>query len=74
MTVPSTIVAAEHIQFTPALPDKIEAAHGLPLGHDDKLFMSLDGAEEFPDECPAVRAHRIVRRLRAITSDRSAGR
>ena len=48
MTVPSAIVAAERIQFTPALPDKVEAANGLPLGHDDKLFMSLDGAEEFP--------------------------
>lgn len=48
VTVPSTIVAAERIQFTPALPDKVEAANRLPLGHDDKLFMSLDGAEEFP--------------------------
>jgi monoamine oxidase len=48
VTVPSAIVAAERIQFTPALPDKVEAANGLPLGHDDKLFMSLDGAEEFP--------------------------
>jgi monoamine oxidase len=48
ITVPSAILAAERIRFTPALPDKIEAAHGLPLGHDDKLFMSLDGAEEFP--------------------------
>jgi monoamine oxidase len=48
ITVPSTILAAERIRFTPALPDKIEAAASLPLGHDDKLFMSLDGAEEFP--------------------------
>jgi monoamine oxidase len=48
ITVPSTIVATERIRFTPALPDKVEAANGLPLGHDDKLFMSLDGAEEFP--------------------------
>jgi monoamine oxidase len=48
ITVPSTILAAERIRFTPTLPDKIEAASGLPLGHDDKLFMSLDGAEEFP--------------------------
>lgn len=33
--------------FHPALPEKTEAAHGLPLGLDDKLFLSLDHAEEF---------------------------
>jgi len=48
VTVPSAILAAERIRFTPALPDKIEAAQQLPLGHNDKLFMSLDGAEDFP--------------------------
>jgi monoamine oxidase len=48
VTVPSAILAAERIRFTPALPDKIEAAQRLPLGHNDKLFMSLDRAEEFP--------------------------
>jgi monoamine oxidase len=48
VTVPSTILAAEHLRFNPALPEKIEAARGLPLGLDDKLFISLDGAEEFP--------------------------
>jgi monoamine oxidase len=47
VTVPSAVLAAEHISFTPALPEKIEAAHGLPLGVDDKLFIALDGAEEF---------------------------
>lgn len=52
VTVPTTILAAEQIQFAPPLPDKIEAARGLPLGLDDKLFMSLAGAEEFP---PSVR-------------------
>lgn len=48
VTVPSAILAAERIRFTPALPEKIEAARGLPLGHDDKLFIALDNAEEFP--------------------------
>jgi monoamine oxidase len=33
--------------LAPALPEKTEAALGLPLGQDDKLFLSLDGAEEF---------------------------
>ncbi len=47
VTVPSTVLAAEHIRFSPALPKKIEAAQGLPLGFDDKLFIALDGAEEF---------------------------
>ena len=35
------------IAFTPALPAKIAAAEALPLGLDDKLFLSLDEAEEF---------------------------
>ncbi len=50
VTVPSAVLAAERIAFTPALPDKIAAARGLPLGLADKLFMSLDGAEEFEAE------------------------
>ncbi len=33
--------------FSPALPQKAEAAAGLPLGFADKLFLSLEGAEDF---------------------------
>ena len=47
VTIPSTLIAEERVQFTPALPDKIEAALGLPLGLADKMFLSLAGAEEF---------------------------
>ncbi len=47
VTVPSAILAAERIQFVPALPKKIQAARGLPLGLADKLFISLENAEEF---------------------------
>jgi monoamine oxidase len=47
ITVPSNMVAEERIRFTPALPDKVEAAAGLPLGLADKLFLALDAAEEF---------------------------
>jgi len=47
VTVPSAILAAERIQFVPALPEKVQAAHGLPLGLADKLFISLENAEEF---------------------------
>jgi monoamine oxidase len=46
VTIPSTLLAAERLAFTPALPAKIEAARGLPLGLADKLFIALAGAEE----------------------------
>ncbi len=47
VTLPTALLAEEAVTFSPALPDKVEAARGLPLGLADKLFMSLDGAEEF---------------------------
>jgi monoamine oxidase len=45
VTVPTSIIAQEVIRFDPVLPDKIAAAAGLPLGVDDKLFISLEGPE-----------------------------
>jgi monoamine oxidase len=47
VTLPSSLLAEEAVAFLPALPEKTEAAAGLPLGLADKLFLSLDGAEEF---------------------------
>jgi monoamine oxidase len=47
LTVPTDVLAAGRISFVPALPEKIAAASRLPLGLADKLFISLDGAEEF---------------------------
>jgi len=47
VTIPSTLLAEERLKFTPALREKTEAALGLPLGLADKLFLSLEGAEEF---------------------------
>jgi len=47
VTLPSTVLAESHRLFVPALPGKIEAAQGLPLGLADKLFLSLENAEEF---------------------------
>ena len=44
VTVPTSIIAQEVIRFDPPLPDKLAAAAGLPLGVDDKLFISLEGA------------------------------
>lgn len=50
VTLPTTVLAEAEQFFAPALPNKIEAAHALPLGFDDKLFMALEKAEEFePD-------------------------
>ena len=50
IALPTTILAREEITFTPALPQKTQAAAGLPLGLNDKLFLSLERAEEFdPD-------------------------
>jgi monoamine oxidase len=46
VTVPTSILAQPEF-FAPVLPHKVEAAAGLPLGLDDKLFLSLDHAEEF---------------------------
>lgn len=47
VTIPTTLLAAERLIFTPALPEKTQAALGLPLGLADKLFIALDNAEEF---------------------------
>jgi monoamine oxidase len=47
VAIPSSLLANERLAFVPALPQKIEAAQGLPLGVDDKLFMALEGADEF---------------------------
>jgi monoamine oxidase len=45
VTLPSTLLAAETIRFMPQLPQaKRAAAHGLPLGLANKLFLALDGA------------------------------
>ena len=46
VTLP-TAALTEAGLFSPALPKKAEAAAGLPLGLADKLFLSLDSAEEF---------------------------
>lgn len=47
VTVSSALLAEEHLRFVPTLPEKVEAAASLPLGIANKLFLSLEGAEEF---------------------------
>jgi len=46
VTVPTNLVADETIRFTPALPEKVAAAAGLPLGLADKVMLGVDRAEE----------------------------
>ncbi len=50
ITVPSALLAQEALRFRPALPEKTDAAAGLPLGLADKLFLSLAQPEEFPPD------------------------
>ncbi|MGO9673321.1 MAG: flavin monoamine oxidase family protein [Methylocella sp.] len=45
VTVPPPLIAAETIAFSPALPEKISAAAVLPLGHANKLIMSVDAPD-----------------------------
>jgi monoamine oxidase len=49
VTVSTDLLAQEKIHFTPALPDKVNAAGGLPLGLADKVMLAL----ETPDDLPA---------------------
>ena len=64
VTLPSALIAADDNLFAPALSDKTRAAAGLPLGHNDKLFLSLAGAEAFE---PETRAFGDPRRVDTAT-------
>jgi len=48
--VPTDLIAAEAIRFSPALPDKVDAATNLPLGADDKVMLALDGDHDLPQD------------------------
>jgi monoamine oxidase len=47
VTLPTTLLAENPGLFSPGLPQKTEAAQGLPLGLADKLFLTLTDPEEF---------------------------
>jgi len=51
--VPTAILAQGGLRFMPALPDKLDAAAGLPLGLADKVFLKLDAPDMFPSETQA---------------------
>jgi monoamine oxidase len=53
VTLSTNIIAESESLFLPALPEKIAAARCLPLGLADKLFLGVDGAEEFHEESRA---------------------
>ena len=48
VTASSAMLAANAIRFDPPLPDKRDAAARLPLGHVGKLFLAIDGSNDFP--------------------------
>jgi monoamine oxidase len=50
VAVPPGVMANQTLRFSPALPDKLEAAHALPLGAADKMFLGIDGADDLPAE------------------------
>ena len=50
VTVPTNLIADEAIRFHPALPAKVDAARGLPLGLADKVTLALDEPETLPIE------------------------
>lgn len=48
VAVPTPHLAGGALRFSPALPDKAEAAAGLPLGLADKAFLLMEEPEELP--------------------------
>ena len=48
VALPTPALALERVRFDPVIPAKIEAAAGLPLGLADKVYLGLEGAEDFP--------------------------
>ena len=50
VAVPTPILAEERLKFSPALPEKLEAAAALPLGCADKLLLELAKPEMFPQD------------------------
>jgi monoamine oxidase len=48
VTAPTNLIAEESIRFDPALPAKVDAARGLPLGLADKVMLALDRPEALP--------------------------
>lgn len=52
VTVPTNLIASETIRFHPAMPVKVDAARGLPLGLADKVMLALDEPHDSPHALP----------------------
>jgi monoamine oxidase len=50
ITVPTNLIADEAIRFHPALPAKVDAARGLPLGLDNKVMLALSEPDALPKD------------------------
>jgi monoamine oxidase len=50
VTLPTALLAREAIRFNPLLPEKLNAAAGLPLGLADKVVLAIDRPDEIPPE------------------------
>jgi monoamine oxidase len=54
VAVPPGVIANETLRLAPALPAKLEAAHALPLGVADKIFLRIDKPEDLPKDTRVV--------------------
>ncbi len=72
VTLPTGVLARQPEFFSPRLPEKTAAAERLPLGLADKLFLSLEGADEFDADSVCL-GTRIAQRPRFIICVRSVG-
>jgi monoamine oxidase len=50
IAVPPGVIANETLRFAPALPAKLGAAHALPLGVADKVFLRIDRPDDLPKD------------------------
>ena len=50
VTVPTNLISDEAIAFHPALPAKVDAARGLPLGLDNKVMLALSDPDALPKD------------------------
>lgn len=54
VAVASDVLASGAIRFLPTIDDHLHAASQLPLGHVEKMFFALDGAEQFPKDAHLI--------------------
>jgi monoamine oxidase len=50
VAVPPGLLANETLRFAPTIPEKLDAAHNLPLGVADKVYLRVDDPGDLPVE------------------------